>query len=107
MNPNRENPSERKSGGMSRRKMLQAGARAVPIAGAALFAHHFLKEPYAVPVPRGRYDKDAQLFVDVSGKPILVADCTSPAGCLSSQQCQVWTNQTHKDTISDHYHVDH
>lgn len=94
-------------GKMSRGDILRAGAKAVPLAGAAIFAQHFLKEPYAIHVPQGTYDPNSQLYVDVTGKPILVADCGSPVGCLSCGHCTVWTNQTHKDNISDHCHTDH
>lgn len=104
-------PTER---GVSRREMLRGSIRAVPIVGAAIFARHFLREPYAVPVAPGRYDPDLQLYVsNESGKPVLVAD-GSPVGTLTSQHCQVVTTsgtQTnpdhHSDNITDHYHRDY
>jgi len=100
---------------VSRGDLLRTGVRAVPLFGAAVFARHFLKAPYAVPLVPGHYDSDSQLYVsDETGKPVLVADCKSPVGCLSCGHCQVVTTSGTKaspdrqtDNISDHCHVDH
>ena len=114
MIPNSKSPKKGRNGGISRREMLRAGATALPMLGAAVFARHFLRAPYAVPVIPGHYDADEQLYVsDETGKPVLIAD-GSPVGTLSSQHCQVVTTSgtsanpdRHTDNITDHYHVDH